>query len=125
MMDRRSFVTTVALGLLAASLAAEAQPPKVPRIGVLSGSFPNDDPCLDALRRGLNEIGHVEGPRMGRMVKRLREKREWSQPELAKRAKVSQAYLAEIERGTKTNPSLPVLRRLAKALGVPVTELLE
>ena len=59
------------------------------------------------------------------MVKRLRERPEWSQPELAKRAKVSQAYLAEIERGTKTNPSLPVLRRLAKALGVPVTELLE
>jgi len=64
-------------------------------------------------------------PRIGRMIKRLRERREWSQPELAKRAKVSQAYLAEIERGTKTNPSLPVLRRLAKALGVPVTELLE
>jgi transcriptional regulator with XRE-family HTH domain len=38
---------------------------------------------------------------------------------------VSQAYLAELERGTKKNPSLPVLRRLAKALGVPVTALLE
>jgi len=59
------------------------------------------------------------------MVKRLRERPEWSQPELSKRAKVSPPYLAEIERGTKTNPSLPVLRRLAKALGVPVTELLE
>ncbi len=64
-------------------------------------------------------------PRIGRMLKRLRETREWSQPELAKRAKVSQAYLAEIERGTKKNPSLPVLKRLARALGVPVTELLE
>ncbi len=51
----------LALGFIIAPLAGKAQPPKVPRIGVLSGSFPNDDPCLDALRRGLNEIGYVEG----------------------------------------------------------------
>ncbi len=64
-------------------------------------------------------------PRIARMMKQLREARAWSQPELAARAKVSQAYLAELERGTKKNPSLPVLRRIARALGVPVTELLE
>ena len=29
-----------------------------------------------------------------------------------------------LERGKKTDPSLPTLRKLAKALGVPVTELL-
>lgn len=63
--------------------------------------------------------------RIGRMLKRLREARGWSQPKLAKEAKVSQAYLAELERSTKKNPSLPILRRLAKALGVPVGELLE
>ena len=32
--------------------------------------------------------------------------------------------LAQLEAGHKTNPSLPTLRKLAKALGVPVTELL-
>ena len=62
---------------------------------------------------------------MGQRVKRLREAREWSQPDLAKRAKVSQAYIAELERGTKRNPSLRITVRLAKALGVPVTALLE
>jgi len=36
--------------------------------------------------------------------------------------KVSRGYLAAIEAGHKKNPSLAVLQRLAKALGVPVTE---
>jgi transcriptional regulator with XRE-family HTH domain len=62
---------------------------------------------------------------MGQRVKRLREAREWSQPDLAKRARVSQAYIAELERGTKRNPSVRIAVRLAKALGVPVTRLLE
>jgi XRE family aerobic/anaerobic benzoate catabolism transcriptional regulator len=62
---------------------------------------------------------------MGQKVKRLREAREWSQPDLAKRAKVSQAYIAELELGTKRNPSVRIAVRLAKALGVPVTALLE
>jgi len=44
-----------------APLAGEAQPAKVPRIGVLAGSFPNDEPCLEPLRRGLSELGYVEG----------------------------------------------------------------
>jgi transcriptional regulator with XRE-family HTH domain len=42
---------------------------------------------------------------------------------MAKRAKVTQGYVAQLEAGQKT-PSLAVLRRIAKALGVPVTELL-
>ena len=49
---------------------------------------------------------------------------DMTQEELAKRAKVSRGYLAAIEAGHKKNPSLAVLQRLAKALGVPLTELL-
>jgi transcriptional regulator with XRE-family HTH domain len=49
---------------------------------------------------------------------------DMTQEELARRAKVSRGYLAAIEAGHKKNPSLGVLQRLAKALGVPVTELL-
>ena len=63
--------------------------------------------------------------KLGQVVKMLRETKSLTQIELAKRANVSQGYLAAIERGLKRNPSLEVLRRLAKALGVPVTELLE
>jgi transcriptional regulator with XRE-family HTH domain len=45
--------------------------------------------------------------------------------ELATKARVPPGYLAELEAGKKKNPSLDVLKRLAGALGVPVTELLE
>jgi transcriptional regulator with XRE-family HTH domain len=57
------------------------------------------------------------------VLKRLRG--EMRQEELAKKAKVSRGYLAAIEAGHKKNPSVAVLKRLAKALGVPVTALLE
>jgi transcriptional regulator with XRE-family HTH domain len=45
--------------------------------------------------------------------------------ELAREAKVPAGYLSELERGEKTNPSAAVVVRLAKALGVRVTALLE
>jgi putative ABC transport system substrate-binding protein len=54
-------LTFALAALLAAPLAAGAQATKVPRIGVLSGDHPNDSPCLDRLRRGLSELGYVEG----------------------------------------------------------------
>ncbi len=47
-----------------------------------------------------------------------------TQEELAKRAKVSRGYLAALEAGHRKNPSIAVLERIAKALKVPVTELL-
>jgi putative tryptophan/tyrosine transport system substrate-binding protein len=62
-MDRRSFLGTLAGGLLAAPLAAEAQPAaKVYRIGFLG----NSTPALEAnlvgpFREGLRELGYVEG----------------------------------------------------------------
>jgi transcriptional regulator with XRE-family HTH domain len=54
----------------------------------------------------------------------LREKRGLTQRELADKAEVTPGYVAQLELGMKKNPSLDVLKRLAKALGVPVTELL-
>jgi len=59
------------------------------------------------------------------VLKTLRTAQEMGLRELAKKAKVPPGYLAELEAGKKKNPSLDVLKRLAKALGVPVTELLE
>jgi putative tryptophan/tyrosine transport system substrate-binding protein len=54
------FLPVIAATVLAAPFAAGAQQTSnVPRIGVLSG-FSNDDPCLEALRRGLSELGSVE-----------------------------------------------------------------
>ena len=59
------------------------------------------------------------------MVKRLREERKLTQAQLGKRAGVTEAYISMLEGGQRKNPSLPTLRKLARALGVPVTELLE
>jgi len=59
---RRTFIRTLAGGLLAAPLAAEAQKAgKVPRIGVLSPDSPGPSPLLEAFRQGLRNLGYVEG----------------------------------------------------------------
>ena len=63
-MDRRTFIGSLAGGLLAAPLAAEAQQAgKVARIGYLvTGSLESLEPArVDALRQGLREHGYVEG----------------------------------------------------------------
>jgi len=58
------------------------------------------------------------------MVRRFREAKNMTQAELAAKAKVTRPYITMIENGRK-EPSLAVLRRLAKALGVPVAELIK
>jgi transcriptional regulator with XRE-family HTH domain len=58
------------------------------------------------------------------VLKALREKKGLSQAEVAKRTGVTRFYVSQLESGLRKNPSLPVLKRLARALGVPVTELL-
>jgi len=62
-MDRRTFIGRVAGGVLAAPFAAEAQQAgTVPRIGLLSAFSPSDTAgWYDALRRGLRELGWIEG----------------------------------------------------------------
>ena len=60
--------------------------------------------------------------RLSHVIKKLRGKR--TQAEIAKEAGVTKNYITMLEAGKRKNPSLPVLRRLAKALGVPLTELL-
>jgi putative tryptophan/tyrosine transport system substrate-binding protein len=54
-------LVTLILGMLAAPLAAQAQPArKIPRIGVLSPASP-PHPSIDAFRQGLRDLGYVEG----------------------------------------------------------------
>jgi transcriptional regulator with XRE-family HTH domain len=63
--------------------------------------------------------------RFSTMIRELRNQNEMSQVELAMKAGVNPSYIALLEIGQRKNPSLAVLKRLAKALGVPVTTLLE
>jgi transcriptional regulator with XRE-family HTH domain len=62
---------------------------------------------------------------IGDTIRRVRTRRGLDQVTLAARARISQAYLSRLEAGIQGNPSVAVLKRLAKALGVPVTALLE
>ena len=59
------------------------------------------------------------------MIATLREAKSMTQRELAAKAEVTPGYLALLELGKRKNPSLDVVKRLARALGVPVTALLE
>ena len=57
-------------------------------------------------------------------LKRLRTARGLSQYALAKNAQISRVYVNKLEEG-RSDPTVGVLQRLAKALGVPVAALLE
>lgn len=58
------------------------------------------------------------------VLRDIRTRKGWSQRELAIKAETTGAYIAMLETGKKQNPSLAVLKRLAKVLDVPITELL-
>ena len=59
MADRRAFIGSVAGGLLISpAITLAQQPMKVPRIGVLANS---ESSAWDAFRRGLRELGYVDG----------------------------------------------------------------
>jgi putative ABC transport system substrate-binding protein len=80
-MDRRAFLGTVAGGLLAAPLAAEAQQAgAAPRIGLLGPGGPGPGP--EEFQRSLSALGYVEG-------RNIHFERRWAQnkvdrlPELA------------------------------------------
>lgn len=60
---------------------------------------------------------------MGQRLRRLREARGLTQAALAKKAGITREYVVRLE-GGRYDPTLSVSARLAKALGVPVTELL-
>ncbi|MEO8133736.1 MAG: ABC transporter substrate-binding protein [Betaproteobacteria bacterium] len=63
MIDRRTFLGSIASGLLAAPLVARAlQAGRVHRIGILEAIPATQNVAnLDALRKGLRELGYVEG----------------------------------------------------------------
>jgi transcriptional regulator with XRE-family HTH domain len=61
---------------------------------------------------------------LDQIIRELREKKGLTQEELAFKAKVTPGYVAQLELGLRKNPSLDVVRRLARALGVRLAELL-
>jgi len=79
-MDRRTFISTVAVTLTAWPIAARAQQPeRMRRIGVLMG-YPENDlegpAFFAAFRQGLDKLGWVEG-------RNIRFYTRWAAPENA------------------------------------------
>ena len=62
--------------------------------------------------------------RLGTMIREHRDRQDLTQVALAKRAKISQSYLAQLELGQRKAPSIATVQRLAKALRVPIADLL-
>ena len=60
--------------------------------------------------------------RLGERVRTLRNQRGMTRKALAQQAKVSERYLAQLEAGLG-NGSIVLLRRIARAIGLPVTQL--
>src|SRR3569833_4506758 len=60
--------------------------------------------------------------KLGERVRTLRSQRGMTRRALAQHAKVSERYLAQLEAG-KGNGSIELLRRVAKAIGVPIAQL--
>ncbi len=58
-----------------------------------------------------------------RNLKKLRNKKGWSQEKLAREAGISYNTLIKIERGGIKNPRLETLIKLAKVLGVSLDKL--
>jgi transcriptional regulator with XRE-family HTH domain len=61
---------------------------------------------------------------VGLNVRKLREKRGWSQEELAFEADLHRTYISGVERGIR-NPTVSVLQEIAKALDVSPSRLLD
>jgi transcriptional regulator with XRE-family HTH domain len=61
---------------------------------------------------------------IGDYIKKYRELRGFTLPDLAARAGVSKAFLWEIESGKSRRPGAEVLFRIAEALGVTIAQLM-
>lgn len=62
--------------------------------------------------------------RLGKNVRRLREAKGWSQEAYAEEAGIHRTYVSDIERGAR-NPTILIVEKLAKPLGVLTGSLLD
>jgi len=61
--------------------------------------------------------------KVGSVIQEIRRRKSISQGDLAKRLKISQTYLSQIE-GDKKMPSMEILQEISEALEIPVYYLL-
>jgi len=65
-----------------------------------------------------------EAQKLGRNLKRIRKEKGISQGDIVRSLGMDRAFISNIENG-KTNPTLATIAKLAKALGVPIEDLIK
>lgn len=82
---------------------------------------------LEALRRvqrkgKLHTLDSIKQDMLGNQIKAVRLAQQLTQADLAKKLRTSQAFISKLEHPAH-RPSLPVLTRVAKALGTTIEQL--
>lgn len=62
--------------------------------------------------------------RLSRNLRQLRQDKGLSQEQFAFEAKIHRTYISDLERGAR-NPTIMILEKLAKALGVSASQLIK
>lgn len=78
---------------------------------------------VSTMRRPTKSLLDPEDLAFGQRLQRLRQARGWTQSELSAKTKVDRSVIANYESG-HSFPPVPVLRRLALALGASVDQLI-
>lgn len=60
--------------------------------------------------------------KLGKRIRKIRKEKDFSQEELADKAKVHRTYMGKIERG-ESNPPIYTIYRISKALSVHIFDL--
>ena len=55
-------------------------------------------------------------------IKQIRLKKGMSLIELAEKSEISAGYLCHLEKGSRKNPSVIIMKKISKALGKSITE---
>jgi len=65
-----------------------------------------------------------ESQKLGQNLKRIRTQKGISQGEIARTLEIDRSFITNIE-GGKTNPTLSTIAKIAKAIGVPIEDLIK
>lgn len=110
-------------GLFRKNKRFESGCPRPVQCGIFTGTIPPPHFSLDTLE----SIDYIMTKRQTIRMKlrKLREARGWTQEQLAGKAGLHRVSITQIEIGRRKNPDLDTRKKLAKALGVEITELLD
>lgn len=104
-----------------------AKPPIIPDaidIDDLVAELEQSNEAAEAIAKGRQWVAKSFYSSQPSSIALLRLQKGWSQTELAKRASTSQSYIARIELGN-VDPQVSTVKKLARALGVPVAAVME